>query len=83
MTKNLSRREFLMLGGQGVAAAAFLASCGPQAAPAPAQPAQPAAPEPTKAPPAPKPVEIEFLAWGDTTDGPAWEKLGPAYMEKN
>ncbi|MCX7707867.1 MAG: sugar ABC transporter substrate-binding protein [Anaerolineae bacterium] len=86
MTKKLSRREFLMLGGQSVAAAAFLASCGQQATPAPsqpAQPAQPAAPEPTKAPPAPQPVEIEFLAWGDTTDGPAWEKLGPAYMEKN
>lgn len=83
MSKKLSRREFLMLGGQSVAAAAFLASCGPQATPAPSQPAQPAAPEPTKAPPAPQPVEIEFLAWGDTTDGPAWEKLGPAYMEKN
>lgn len=86
MTKKLSRREFLLLGGQGVAAAAFLASCGPQATPAPAQPAQPAQPaaaQPTAVPPAPKPVAIEFLAWGDTTDGPAWEKLGPAYMEKN
>lgn len=78
--RKLSRREFLLLGGQGVAAAAFLASCGQQATPAPAQPA---AAEPTKAPPAPEPVAIEFLAWGDTTDGPAWEKLGPAYVGKN
>jgi len=86
-TRKLSRREFLLVGGQSVAAAAFLASCGGQApaAPAPAATAAPAAAaaEPTKAPPAPaKPQTIEFLAWGDTTDGPAWEKLGPAYTAK-
>jgi multiple sugar transport system substrate-binding protein len=77
--KKLSRREFLALGGQ-TAALAFLASCGGGATPAPApaatQPPAPAAP-PTKAP-----TTIEFLAWGDTTDGPAWEKLAPAYMAK-
>ena len=80
--KKLSRRDFLMLGGQA-AAAAFLASCGgPAATPAPA----PQGPEPTKplaAPPTKAPTTIEFLAWGDTTDGPAWEKLGPAYTAKN
>ena len=41
--KKLSRRQFLLLGGQGIAAAAFLASCGPSATPAPAAPAAPAA----------------------------------------
>jgi len=83
MAKRISRREFLAWGGQA-AAAAFLASCGGQAA-TPA-PTQPKGPEPTK-PPAPPPTKapttIEFLAWGDTTDGPAWEKLGPAYTAKN
>lgn len=87
--KQLSRRQFLLLGGQSVAAAAFLASCGTQATPAPAAPAAttaPAAAAPTAAPtaaPAKAPSTIEFLAWGDTTDGPAWEKLGPAYAAKN
>ena len=88
MEKKLSRREFLLLGGQGVAAAAFLASCGQQATPAPAAPAAPEATKrprrrPTDRAPAKAPTRIEFLAWGDTTDGPAWEKLGPAYMAKN
>jgi multiple sugar transport system substrate-binding protein len=69
----LTRREFLVLGGQA-AALTFLASCGGPAATPAAKP--PAAP-PTKAP-----TTIEFLAWGDTTDGPAWEKLGPAYTAK-
>jgi multiple sugar transport system substrate-binding protein len=86
--KKLSRRQFLLLGGQGIAAAAFLASCGPSATPAPAAPAAPAAtkppaaPEPTTAPPAKALPAIEFLAWGDTTDGPAWEVLGPEYTKK-
>jgi multiple sugar transport system substrate-binding protein len=83
--KKLSRRQFLLLGGQGIAAAAFLASCGPSAAPAaPAAPEAtkpPAAPEPTTAPPAKALPPIEFLAWGDTTDGPAWEVLGPEYTK--
>ncbi len=85
--KKLSRRQFLLLGGQGIAAAAFLASCGPSATPAPAAPAAPAAtkppaaPEPTTAPPAKALPAIEFLAWGDTTDGAAWEVLGPEYTK--
>ena len=85
--KRLSRRQFLLLGGQGIAAAAFLASCGPSATPAPAAPAAPAAtkppaaPEPTTAPPAKALPAIEFLAWGDTTDGAAWEVLGPEYTK--
>lgn len=83
----LSRREFLKLGGGGLAAAAMLAACGGQQAATPAPAAQattaPAAAAPTQAP-APKAAAaaIEFLAWGDTTDGPAWEKLIPAYTAK-
>ncbi|MCU0507932.1 MAG: substrate-binding domain-containing protein [Anaerolineae bacterium] len=86
----LSRREFLKLGGSGLAAAAFLSACGgaqPTQAPAPAAPAAEATTAPAAAPttaPAAKAAmgPIEFLAWGDTTDGPAWEKLGPAYTAK-
>jgi hypothetical protein len=33
---------------------------------------------PTTAPAAKPPQTIEFLAWGDTTDGPAWDKLSLA-----
>ena len=63
----------------------------PTKAPAPAQPTQPPAPAATTAPtqpppptavPTKAPTTIEFLAWGDTTDGPAWEKLKPAYEAK-
>src|SRR5512136_1703951 len=95
-TKKLSRKQFLMLAGSSVAAGA-LAACAPQATPtkAPAPTTAPAAAapkaEPTKAPasaaptaaPAAKaPTSIDFLAWGDPTDGPAWEKLVPAYQAK-
>ncbi len=77
----LTRREFLALGGQA-AALAVLASCAP---PAPPPTKAPAGPQPTTAPAVPPtkaPSTIEFLAWGDTTDGPAWEKLAPAYTAK-
>lgn len=74
--KKLTRREFLVLGGQ-TAALAFLASCGGAATPAPAKPAGP-----TQAP-AKVPITVEFLAWGDNTDIPAWDKLSKLYMEKN
>jgi multiple sugar transport system substrate-binding protein len=84
-SRQLSRREFLKLGGSGLATAAFISACGgaqPTQAPAPAAQATtaPAAAAPTTAPAAKPPAgPVEFLAWGDTTDGPAWEKLGPAY----
>ncbi|MBM4460737.1 MAG: sugar ABC transporter substrate-binding protein [Chloroflexi bacterium] len=83
-TKKLSRRQFLMLTGSGMTAAALAACAQPTPAPAPAAPAKA---EPTKAPaaaPAAKtPITVDFLAWGDNTDLPAWEKLHKLYMEKN
>ncbi len=91
--KRLSRKQFLMLAGSGVTAAALAACAQPTPAPAPAAPAKaeptkaPAAAEPTKAPaaaPAAKaPITVDFLAWGDNTDIPAWEKLSKLYMERN
>lgn len=85
-SRQLSRREFLKLGGGSLAAAAVLSACAP-AQPTQAPASQPAASGATAAPtsaPAAKPPAgpVEFLAWGDTTDGPAWEKLGPAYTAK-
>jgi multiple sugar transport system substrate-binding protein len=85
-SKKMSRRDFLMLGGQGALAAAVLVSC----APAPATPAPAAAPAekaqepaPTQAPPAKEAVTLDFLAWGDPADIDAWDKLSTLYMEKN
>jgi ABC-type glycerol-3-phosphate transport system substrate-binding protein len=83
MKNNFSRREFLKIGATG-AAAAILAGCAPAATQAPAETAAPAATtaamvtEPPKAP-----VTVDFLAWGDNADIPAWEKLSAMYMEQN
>jgi multiple sugar transport system substrate-binding protein len=72
----LTRRDFLKLGASGVAAL-VLARCAPTPAPeAPA--AGPAATEPPMAP-----ATVDFLAWGDNADIPAWEKLSKLYMERN
>ena len=78
----LTRRQFLALSGQAAAVAAVAAACG-GATPEPTKPpaALPTATKPP-APPVKAPATIEFLAWGDTTDGPAWEKLAPAYQAK-
>ena len=54
-TKRMSRREFLTLAGAASGAALLAAACGPQEAPT-AVPAMP-----TKAPPPPEVVKIEFL----------------------
>jgi multiple sugar transport system substrate-binding protein len=79
--KKLTRRDFLKMGGIGVGAAA-LASCGGQATEAPAE--APAADEPVaEAPAAAEPVTVEFLAWGDNADIPAWDQLSKNYMEMN
>jgi len=85
----MTRREFLRAAGI-TAAGAVIASCAPAPTPVPTaapptaapKPAATTAPAPTQPPAAKAPTTIEFLAWGDTTDGPAWEKLKPAYEAK-
>ena len=76
----LSRRKFLVLTGQGAAAAA-LASC---AGAAPAAPAATNAPAPA-VPAAPAKVsgKVEFLAWGDTGDIASYDALQITYRQKN
>ena len=84
----ISRRSFLLLSAQGAGLAA-LAACA-----APAAPAQPAAPQPAQPPagapkpeaapttaPAAAPATVDFLAWGDNADIPAWEALVNRYKE--
>jgi multiple sugar transport system substrate-binding protein len=76
--KKLSRRDFLRMGGLG-ASAVVLASCAPKT-----EVEEPAGEEvAVDAPPATEPVTIEFLAWGDAADIPAWEQLSANYMELN
>ena len=85
----LSRREFLKLGGGGLAAAALLSACGGQQATpaaAPAAPAAkateaPAAAAPTTAPAAKPAAGVIGSCLGDTTDGPAWEILALGYTK--
>jgi multiple sugar transport system substrate-binding protein len=77
--KKLSRRDFLRIGGMG-ASAVVLASCATKTEePAPAEEEAPV----VEAPPEAGPVSIEFLAWGDNADIPAWEQLSKNYMEMN
>lgn len=90
MARKISRRDFLKLGALG-AASAVVAGCGQAATAtqAPAAPANTAIPDvkpteaaPTAVPPK-KPVTLDFLAWGDNADLPAWEKLVQLYQERN
>ena len=84
----ISRRSFLLLSAQGAGLAALAACAAPAAPaqPAPAQPAQPPAeaPRAEAAPttaPAAAPATVDFLAWGDNADIPAWEALVNRYKE--
>ena len=77
MEKKISRRDFLKLGATG-AAAALLTRCAPAATQTPAQTVAPLATEPPKVA-----TTVDFLAWGDAADIPAWEKLSKLYMERN
>ena len=76
--QGLSRRRFLGLVGGSSAAAFLLVAC-----PAPA--AAPAAPVSGSeaAAPVAAAVTLEFLAWGDPADIPAWEQITALYMERN
>jgi multiple sugar transport system substrate-binding protein len=68
----LTRRSFLKAAGGGALAAAFLAACTPQAAAPAATGGESAA--------ADAPVELDFFAWGDSSDIPAWEQLAADYQ---
>ncbi len=72
----LTRRQFLIVGGQSAAALALLASCGGGAEPAPSEGGGEEEPEAA-------PLTLEFLAWGDNADIPAWEEFKATYEEMN
>jgi multiple sugar transport system substrate-binding protein len=88
-TVKLSRRQFLLAGGSGMAAIALAACAQPAPAPAPAK-AEPtkapvaAAPTtaPAAAPAAKKQPDVDFFAWGDPVDVPAWNKVAELYTQK-
>lgn len=82
----ISRRQFLRLSASG-AGVMLLSACAAPAQPSqPTTPAQPSQPQtyaesaPTTAPAA-SPITLEFLAWGDNADIPAWEELVKRYKE--
>jgi multiple sugar transport system substrate-binding protein len=80
MEKKISRRDFLKIGATGLAAT-VLAGCTTPATPEAITPTEAAAPvvvEPTAAP-----AKVDFLAWGDNADIPAWEKLQQLFQDKN
>jgi multiple sugar transport system substrate-binding protein len=75
MQEKISRRDFLKIGASGVAAM-ILARCA--APPAATQAPAAVATEPVK-----QAVTLDFLAWGDNADIPAWDKLSALYKERN
>jgi multiple sugar transport system substrate-binding protein len=77
--KNLTRRDFIKMGGLGVSAL-VLARCAQ-----PTEEVMEAVAEATEAVEAPAQAagEIDFLAWGDPADIEAWDKLSKLYMEQN
>ena len=80
MQKKLSRREFLKVGAIGAAAAVMAGCTTPTTAPTEAVgPAEAVA----TAVPVKEPVSLDFLAWGDPADQPAWEKMVAMYTERN
>ncbi|MBN1665515.1 MAG: extracellular solute-binding protein [Anaerolineales bacterium] len=76
--RKISRRDFLKLSSLGIGGA-VLAGC--------AQTEEPvdtgAEDAPSDAPPAAGPVTLDFLAWGDNADIPAWDELSRLYQEAN
>ncbi|HSQ27256.1 MAG TPA: substrate-binding domain-containing protein, partial [Anaerolineales bacterium] len=75
MQEKITRRDFLKFGASGVAAM-ILARCA-------APPAATEAPAAVATEPVKQAVTLDFLAWGDNADIPAWEKLSALYMERN
>jgi multiple sugar transport system substrate-binding protein len=76
-SQKLSRRTFLKATGFG-AATIMLAACAPVG-----QPGAAPAGEGGAAAPAAEPVQLDFFAWGDASDIPAWDELAMRYMEMN
>lgn len=79
--RRVSRRAFLQ--GLGFSSMALVAAaCAAPAAPASAPAAGSGGGEAAAAPAA-EPVTIDFFAWADASDIPAWTALAEAYMEAN
>lgn len=85
--QRISRRQLLLLTGKAGFALVALSACGqaPQTAAEPSSAAQAsaAAGGGTGAAPAQAAGEVQFLAWGDTTDLPAWDELIKQYNTQN
>ena len=73
MRRQVSRRSFLQ--GIGIGSTTLLLA----ACPAPAGSGGAA----DSAAPAAEDIELDFFAWGDASDIPAWESLGNTYTEQN
>lgn len=71
--QGLSRRSFLKVMGVGAGTLALAACAAPAAAPGGEGGAAPAAQGGT----------VEYLAWGDVADNPAWEALADGFMEQS
>lgn len=86
-SKRVSRRHVLLFGGTAGLALVGLAACG-QAPAATTEPSSAASASPGgsaagSAAPAQAAGSVDFLAWGDTTDLPAWDELIKQYGAKN
>jgi multiple sugar transport system substrate-binding protein len=78
LKKKISRRDFIRLCSLGVGAV-VVSSCAPKTTPEPTTAVEVIADTPA----APEPVTIEYLAWGDNADIPAWDELVKLYQEAN
>jgi len=78
LNKKISRREFIRLCSLGVGAV-VVSSCAPKTTPEPTTAVEVIADTPAP----PEPVTIEYLAWGDNADIPAWDELVKLYQEAN
>ena len=78
LNKKISRRDFIRLCSLGVGAV-VVSSCAPKTTTEPTTAAEVIADTPAP----PEPVTIEYLAWGDNADIPAWDELVKLYQEAN
>ena len=73
-SRQVSRRKFLQ--GIGIGSSALLLAACPAPAPADGGAGGGSAP-------AAEDIELDFFAWGDASDIPAWEELANTYHEQN